>query len=89
MLHYQSNTVDEQSQACIDMLQRFTFNDYDLKPPGKIAKDSGMMTKNWLVGGSIISVHMATVTGVARLVVRRPVSSYPSPLFLIVRYCWY
>lgn len=76
VLHDQSNTVDEQSQACIDMLQRFTFSDSDLKPPGKLAKDGGMATKNWLVGGSIISVHMATATGAARLVVRRPVSFY-------------
>lgn len=76
VLHDQSNTVDEQSQACIDMLQRFTFSDSDLKPPGKIAKDRGVVAKNWLVGGSILSVHMATGTGVARLVVRRAVSSY-------------
>lgn len=76
VLHDQSNTVDEQSQACIDMLQRFTFSDSDLKPPGKIAKDRGVVAKNWLVGGSIISVHMATGTGVARLVVRRAVSFY-------------
>lgn len=74
VLHDQSNTVDEQSQACIDMLQRFTFSDSDLKPPGKIAKDRGVVVKNWLVGGSILSVHMATGTGVARLVVRRAVS---------------
>lgn len=78
VLHDQSNTVDEQSQACIDMLQRFTFSDADLKPPGKIAKD-GVVTKNWLVGGSIISIHMVTATGVARLVVRRPVSFFFSP----------
>lgn len=73
VLHDQSNTVDEQSQACIDMLQRFTFSDSDLKPPAKIAKDGGVMAKNWLVGGSILSVHMATGTGVARVVVRRAV----------------
>ncbi|RPB16105.1 hypothetical protein P167DRAFT_481825 [Morchella conica CCBAS932] len=72
VLHAESNTVDEQSQACMDMLQRFTFSDFDLKPPAKIGKDAAIVTKNWLVGGSIITVHMTTETGVARLVVRRP-----------------
>lgn len=78
VLHAESNTVDEQSQACMDMLQRFTFSDFDLKPPAKIGKDAAVVTKNWLVGGSIITVHMTTETGVARLVVRRPVSSFLS-----------
>ncbi|PWW80396.1 hypothetical protein C7212DRAFT_342089 [Tuber magnatum] len=57
VLHDQSNTVDEQSQACIDMLQRFTFSDIDLKPPNKIDTQTSGIT--------------APDSGISRVVVRR------------------
>ncbi|RPB05842.1 hypothetical protein L873DRAFT_549909 [Choiromyces venosus 120613-1] len=72
VLHDQSNTVDEQSQACIDMLQRFTFSDIDLKSPSKIdPQTSGIVTKNWLHGSSILSIQTAPDSGISRVVVRR------------------
>ncbi|KAG0641715.1 hypothetical protein HOY80DRAFT_1038654 [Tuber brumale] len=72
VLHDQSNTVDEQSQACIDMLQRFTFSDIDLKPPNKIeTQTSGIVTKNWLHSYSILSIQTAPDSGISRVVVRR------------------
>ena len=75
VLHDQSNTVDEQSQACIDMLQRFTFSDIDLKPPNKIdTQASGIVTKNWLHSSSILSIQTAPDSGISRVVVRRAVS---------------
>lgn len=78
VLHDQSNSVDEQSQACIDMLQRFTFSDSDLKPPSKIDPQTpGMVTKNWLHGSSILSVQTAPDSGISRIVVRRAVSIPP------------
>ncbi|KAL7270488.1 Tuberous sclerosis 2-like protein [Rhizina undulata] len=76
VLHDGSNTVDEQSQACIDMLQRFTYSEHDLKPPTKLTPHApGILTKNWLHGLSILSVQMMTNSGIARICVRRPSGS--------------
>ncbi|RPB20774.1 hypothetical protein L211DRAFT_491798 [Terfezia boudieri ATCC MYA-4762] len=73
--------IDEQSQACIDMLQRFTYSDSEAKPSGVRTgfQDSAyIQTRNWLNGMSIISVRMNTLTGDAELTVRKPsgTSSY-------------
>jgi len=70
--------IDEQSQACIDMLQRFTYSDSEAKPSGvrtSFQDSTYIQTRNWLNGMSIISVRMNTLTGDAELTVRKPVSS--------------
>src|SRR5690606_36642286 len=73
-----SEGVDEQSQACIDMLQRFTYSDVELAPPQGIQslENRGqVVTKSWLMASaSILTVSTETVSGVTHLVVRKPVS---------------
>lgn len=67
--------ADEQSEACIDMLERFTFSESDNKPPTKIEAKPGILTKSWLHGLSIMTVQTSAETGVSRITVRKPVSS--------------
>lgn len=70
--------VDEQSQACIDMMQRFTFSEAESKAPAikpRYKGDSRIAIKSWLNGLSIITVSMDTSTGISNLIIRRPVSS--------------
>jgi hypothetical protein len=74
VLHDQSNQLDEQSEACIDMLQRFTYSKRDLKPPDKLTSD-GIVTKHWVNGMTILTIQMHPESGVSRLIIRRPVSS--------------
>ncbi|KAI5791521.1 hypothetical protein FPQ18DRAFT_390210 [Pyronema domesticum] len=72
VLHDQSNNqLDEQSEACIDMLQRFTFSRRDLKTPQKITSPE-IVRKHWLNGMTILSIDMAPESGVSRLTIRRP-----------------
>jgi len=73
VLHDHSNHLDEQSEACIDMLQRFTYSKRDLKPPNKL-KSPGIMTKNWVNGMTILSIQMQPESGMSRITIRRPVS---------------
>ncbi|KAA8913092.1 hypothetical protein FN846DRAFT_886779 [Sphaerosporella brunnea] len=71
VLHDQSNHLDEQSEACIDMLQRFTYSKRDLKPPGKLTSP-GIVTKNWVNGMTILTIQMHPESGVSRIIIRRP-----------------
>ncbi|KAF8538226.1 hypothetical protein BDD12DRAFT_885823 [Trichophaea hybrida] len=71
VLHDHSNQLDEQSEACIDMLQRFTFSRRDLKPPHKLSTP-GTVSKNWVNGMSILSIEMAPDSGMSRVTIRRP-----------------
>jgi len=73
ILHDHSNHLDEQSEACIDMLQRFTFSRRDLKPPHKLTSP-GIVSKNWVNGMTILSIEMAPDSGMSRITIRRPVS---------------
>jgi hypothetical protein len=73
VLHDQSNQLDEQSEACIDMLQRFTYSKRDLKPPDKLTSE-GIVTKHWVNGMTILTIQMHPESGVSRLIIRRPVS---------------
>ncbi|KAI9802018.1 MAG: hypothetical protein M1825_003074 [Sarcosagium campestre] len=68
-------TIDEQSQVTIDMMQRVTYSDIDETIPdvdfshkaqGPIAK------KSWLVGLSILTVETAVKTGLSQLTKRQP-----------------
>lgn len=74
VLHDQSNQVDEQSEACIDMLQRFTFSERDPEPPQKTELSSDIITKNWLYANSIVTIQTAPDSGISRITIRRPVS---------------
>jgi len=79
--------IDEQSQACIDMLQRFTYSDSEAKPSGvRTSFQDGVyiQTRNWLNGMSIISVRMDTLTGDAELTVRKPVRTLFPLIFLSI-----
>lgn len=71
--------VDEQSQACIDMLQRFTYSDVDLMAPQgwkALSKSQNIVTKSWLMSSaSILTVSTETNTGLTHLIVRKPVSN--------------
>ena len=73
VLHDHSNHLDEQSEACIDMLQRYTFSRRDLKPPRKLAGPN-IVSKSWLYGMTILSIDMAPSSGMSRIAIRRPVS---------------
>ena len=73
VLHDHSNHLDEQSEACIDILQRFTYSKRDPKPPNKL-KSPGIVTKNWVNGMTILSIQMQPESGVSRITIRRPVS---------------
>jgi len=77
VVHDHSSQLDEQSEACIDMLQRFTFSVHDLAPPPKIANTGSIVTKNWVNGMTILSIQTATESGVSRIAIRRPVSVGP------------
>lgn len=70
--------IDEQSQACIDMLQRFTYSDAEAQRSAvrtNFQDSPYIQTRNWLNGMSIISVRMDTITGDSELTVRKPVSN--------------
>ncbi|KAF8472461.1 hypothetical protein BDZ91DRAFT_652468 [Kalaharituber pfeilii] len=67
--------IDEQSLACIDMLQRFTFSDCESTSPvinPNSKNKPHIQSRSWLNGLSIISVQMDTITGESELTVRRP-----------------
>lgn len=73
------NYIDEQSQACIDMLQQFTYSDVGTQQSPvhtKFQNSSHIQTRNWLNGLSIISIKMDTVTGDSEVTIRKPVSVY-------------
>ncbi|TGZ83816.1 hypothetical protein EX30DRAFT_92453 [Ascodesmis nigricans] len=67
-----TNQIEEQNEACIDMLQRFTYSESENKPPIKLDNTPGIITKHWLNGMSIFSVQMAMETGISRITVRKP-----------------
>ena len=72
-----SNEIDEQSQACIDMLQRFTYSDAEAQARvvnPNFQKNLNVQIRNWLHGLSIISIQMDIMTGESELTVRKPVS---------------
>lgn len=82
VLHDHSNQLDEQSEACIDMLQRFTFSRRDLNPPNKL-QGPGIVAKSWINGMTILSIQMAPDLGVSRITIRRPVSCSWRPYFYL------
>lgn len=81
VLHDHSNHLDEQSEACIDMLQRYTFSRRDLKPPRKIASPN-IVSKSWVYGMTILSIDMAPSSGMSRITIRRPVSHVTVPRYV-------
>lgn len=73
VLHDHSNQVDEQSEACIDMLQRFTFSERDPEPPQKLEPSPEINTKTWLHGNTIMTIQTAPDSGISSIAIRRPV----------------
>lgn len=79
------NYIDEQSQACIDMLQQFTYSDVGTQQSPvhtRFQNSSHIQTRNWLNGLSIISIKMDIITGDSEVTIRKPVSSYSLVLSL-------
>ncbi|KAK6541742.1 Tuberous sclerosis 2-like protein [Orbilia ellipsospora] len=68
------DVLDEQSQASIDMLRRFTYADVDLKNHVKGLQTAGPMSssKSWLLGSKIITINTSIITGVSQVVIRQP-----------------
>ncbi|EPS39017.1 hypothetical protein H072_7218 [Dactylellina haptotyla CBS 200.50] len=70
----QKDVLDEQSQASIDMLRRFTYADVDLKNHVKGVQPVGHMnsSKSWLLGSKIITINTSIITGASQVVIRQP-----------------
>ncbi|EWC48277.1 hypothetical protein DRE_02381 [Drechslerella stenobrocha 248] len=72
------DVLDEQSQASIDMLRRFTYADVDLKNHVRGAQTAGQQAtsvKSWLLGAKIITINTSVVTGVSQVIIRQPSGS--------------
>lgn len=68
--------IDEQTQACIDMLQRFTFSDVTLSQSLPVTPElnGNVVTKNWLTGRlTVVTISTETTSGVSHVIVRKPV----------------
>ncbi|RVD83346.1 uncharacterized protein DFL_007738 [Arthrobotrys flagrans] len=68
------DVLDEQSQASIDMLRRFTYADAEVKNQVKAVQMAGhsTSTKSWLLGSKIITINTSIVTGESQVVIRQP-----------------
>jgi hypothetical protein len=72
--------VDEQTQACIDMLQRFTYSDVTLSQSLPITPElkGSVVTRNWLTGRlTVVTISTETQSGVSHVTVRKPVNWNP------------
>ncbi|PYH48200.1 putative GTPase activating protein (Tsc2) [Aspergillus saccharolyticus JOP 1030-1] len=72
---YGKETVEEQSQVFIDLMQRAAFSDlgdtipYTTFPPSP--EDGPVCTKSWIVGMSIVTVETAGVSGLTQVTKRQ------------------
>ncbi|KAF3159307.1 Tuberous sclerosis 2-like protein [Orbilia oligospora] len=71
------DVLDEQSQASIDMLRRFTYADVEVKNQVKAVQTAGHTTsaKSWLLGSKIITINTSVITGISQVVIRQPSGS--------------
>ncbi|KAK6511499.1 Tuberous sclerosis 2-like protein [Arthrobotrys musiformis] len=71
------DVLDEQSQASIDMLRRFTYADVEVKNQVKGVQTAShtTSTKSWLLGSKIITINTSITTGVSQVVIRQPSGS--------------
>ncbi|KAK6354179.1 Tuberous sclerosis 2-like protein [Orbilia blumenaviensis] len=71
------DVLDEQSQATIDMLRRFTYADAEVKNQVKAVQMAShtKSTKSWLLGSKIITINTSIVTGVSQVIIRQPSGS--------------
>ncbi|KAF3935757.1 Tuberin [Dactylella cylindrospora] len=71
------DVLDEQSQASIDMLRRFTYADVDLKNHVKAVQPANhtTSTKSWLLGSKIITINTSIISGVSQVIIRQPSGS--------------
>jgi Domain of unknown function (DUF3384)/Tuberin len=70
------DTIAEQSQVTIDMMQRVTYSDSDEtshNPHFASESDGPVLKKSWLLGQSIITIETATGTGLSQITKRQPV----------------
>ncbi|RPA83878.1 hypothetical protein BJ508DRAFT_413209 [Ascobolus immersus RN42] len=67
--------LDEQTLACIDMLQRFTFSDVTLSQSLPISPEleGSVVTKSWLTGRlTVVTISTETRSCVSHVTVRKP-----------------
>ena len=68
-------TVEEQSQVFIDLMQRVTFSDlgdtipFETFPPA--SSDGAVVKKSWVLGMSIITIETAKITGLSQITKRQ------------------
>ena len=68
-------TMDEQSQVTIDMMQRVAFSDFDetvYNPHFASSADGEVRKKSWIDGLSIVTVETAAASGVSQIIKRQP-----------------
>ena len=68
-------SMDEQSQVTIDMMQRVAYSDLDETmhdPYFASVSDGEVMKKSWLDGLSIVTVETAAATGLSQITKRQP-----------------
>jgi hypothetical protein len=68
-------TMDEQSQVTIDMMQRVAFSDFDetvYNPHFASSADGEVRKKTWIDGLSIVTVETAAASGLSQIIKRQP-----------------
>ena len=68
-------TMDEQSQVTIDMMQRVAFSDFDetvYNPHFSSSADGEVRKKSWIDGLSIVTVETAAASGLSQIIKRQP-----------------
>jgi hypothetical protein len=75
ILAHNSQELDGQALAFIDMLERFSFSDTALKkyPDAVEVEGLGQYKKNWVVGRSIQTAQVARLDGLVKITVRKAV----------------
>ncbi|KAJ6264721.1 Tuberin [Drechslerella dactyloides] len=69
------DVLDEQSQASIDMLRRFTYADVEVKnhvQSARAAAGGATSGKSWLLGAKIITINTSAISGVSQVIIRQP-----------------
>lgn len=74
LANHDSNNIDEQSLATLDLISRFTYSNLDLtmQPALVPANSESIVLKRWLYGSSILAIESDNRTGEVIFVSRRP-----------------
>ncbi|KAF3925541.1 Tuberin [Orbilia brochopaga] len=69
------DVLDEQSQATIDMLRRFTYADVETKnhvQSTRPVEAGAVSSKSWLLGAKIVTINTSVVSGKSQVIIRQP-----------------